>query len=50
MIYGVIVWNGVIVITTKSDKKSNSLKMIYTLEQTVRDIPSYSQYSILVSK
>ncbi|AUC86392.1 SusC/RagA family TonB-linked outer membrane protein [Polaribacter sp. ALD11] len=49
-IYGARARNGVIVITTKSGKKSSPLKVTYTLEQTVRDIPSYSQYDILDSK
>ncbi|WP_298780120.1 SusC/RagA family TonB-linked outer membrane protein [uncultured Polaribacter sp.] len=49
-IYGARARNGVVVITTKSGRKSTPLKVTYTLEQTVRDIPSYSQYDILDSK
>jgi TonB-linked SusC/RagA family outer membrane protein len=49
-IYGARARNGVVVITTKSGKRSSPLKVNYTLEQTVRDIPSYSQYDILNSK
>ena len=49
-IYGARARNGVVVITTKSGKKSSPLRVSYTLEQTVRDIPSYSQYDILDSK
>ncbi|MGY0408324.1 MAG: SusC/RagA family TonB-linked outer membrane protein [Polaribacter sp.] len=49
-IYGARARNGVIVITTKSGKRSSPLKVRYTLEETVRDIPRYSQYDILDSK
>jgi TonB-linked SusC/RagA family outer membrane protein len=49
-IYGARARNGVVVITTKSGKRESPLKVSYTLEQTVRDIPSYSQYDILDSK
>ncbi|WP_243456841.1 SusC/RagA family TonB-linked outer membrane protein [Polaribacter batillariae] len=49
-IYGARARNGVVVITTKSGKRSSPLKVNYTLEQTVRDIPSYNQYDILDSK
>ncbi|CAL2081463.1 SusC/RagA family TonB-linked outer membrane protein [Tenacibaculum sp. 190524A02b] len=49
-IYGARARNGVVVITTKSGKRSTPLKVKYSLEQTVRDIPSYSQYDILDSR
>ncbi len=49
-IYGARARNGVVVITTKSGRRSSPLKVTYSLEQTIRDIPSYSQYDILNSK
>ncbi|WP_218598107.1 SusC/RagA family TonB-linked outer membrane protein [Polaribacter sp. NJDZ03] len=49
-LYGARARNGVVVITTKSGRKSSPLKVTYSLEQTVRDLPSYSQYDILDSK
>ncbi|PKH49814.1 SusC/RagA family TonB-linked outer membrane protein [Tenacibaculum sp. Bg11-29] len=49
-LYGARARNGVVVITTKSGRKESPMKISYSLEQTVRDIPSYSQYDILDSK
>lgn len=49
-LYGARARNGVVVITTKSGKKSSPLRVSYTSEHTVRDRPSYSQYDILDSK
>ena len=49
-LYGARARNGVVVITTKSGRKSSKLKVSYTGEYSVRDIPSYAQYDILDSK
>ena len=49
-IYGARARNGVIVITTKSGRKNTPLVVRYNMEQTLRDIPHYSQYDILDSK
>lgn len=48
--YGARARNGVVVITTKSGRKSSKLRVSYNGEYTVRDIPNYSQYDILNSK
>ncbi len=49
-LYGARARNGVVVITTKSGRRSSPIKTKYTLEQTIRDIPNYSQYDIANSK
>ncbi|WP_440120452.1 SusC/RagA family TonB-linked outer membrane protein [Tenacibaculum sp. Ill] len=49
-IYGARARNGVVVITTKSGRKDSPLKLNYNLEQTIRDIPSYSNFDLLNSK
>lgn len=49
-LYGARALNGVVVITTKSGRKETPATINYTLEQTVRDIPRYSQYDILNSQ
>ncbi|PQJ80947.1 SusC/RagA family TonB-linked outer membrane protein [Polaribacter porphyrae] len=49
-LYGARARNGVVVITTKSGRKSTPLKISYSLEETIRDIPQYSNYDILNSK
>ncbi|WP_282144271.1 SusC/RagA family TonB-linked outer membrane protein [Cellulophaga baltica] len=49
-LYGARALNGVIVITTKGGKRKSKLKVNYSLEQTVRDIPRYGNYDILNSK
>ena len=49
-IYGARARNGVVVITTKSGRKNMPLKVKYTFEQTIRDIPKYSSYDILDSR
>ncbi|WP_417799212.1 SusC/RagA family TonB-linked outer membrane protein [Tenacibaculum sp.] len=49
-LYGARARNGVVVITTKNGRKSSPIKINYSLEQTVSDIPDYSQFDILNSK
>lgn len=49
-LYGARARNGVVVITTKSGRKSSELKISYNAEYSVRDKPSYKQYDILNSK
>ncbi len=49
-LYGARALNGVIVITTKSGKRDTKLKVNYSLEQTVRDTPRYSNFDILNSQ
>ncbi|MGQ3677546.1 SusC/RagA family TonB-linked outer membrane protein [Tenacibaculum discolor] len=49
-LYGARARNGVVVITTKNGRKSSPIKINYSLEQTVSDIPNYSQFDILNSK
>ncbi len=49
-LYGARALNGVIVITTKGGQRKSKLKVNYVLEQTVRDIPRYSNYDILNSQ
>ena len=49
-LYGARALNGVVVITTKSGKRETPTTVNYTLEQTVRDVPTYSQYDILDSR
>ena len=48
--YGARARNGVVVITTKSGRKSSKLKTTYNAEFSVRDKPNYSQYDILDAK
>jgi len=49
-LYGARARNGVVVITTKSGKRSSPLVVNYSLDQSVRDIPNYKNYDILDSK
>lgn len=49
-IYGSRSLNGVVVITTKQGRRDSPLKVSYSLEQTVRSVPNYSQYDILNSQ
>lgn len=49
-IYGSRAMNGVVVITTKSGRKETPLSINYSLENTVRLVPSYAQYDILDSQ
>ncbi|MEC4114199.1 SusC/RagA family TonB-linked outer membrane protein [Myroides pelagicus] len=49
-IYGSRAMNGVVVITTKSGKRESPLKINYTMENTMRTVPRYSQYDILNSQ
>lgn len=49
-IYGSRSLNGVVVVTTKQGRRDSPLKVTYGLEQTVRTVPSYTQYDILNSQ
>jgi TonB-linked SusC/RagA family outer membrane protein len=49
-IYGSRSLNGVVVISTKQGRRDSPLKVSYSLEQTVRAVPNYSQYDILNSQ
>ncbi|MDQ1165781.1 MULTISPECIES: SusC/RagA family TonB-linked outer membrane protein [unclassified Flavobacterium] len=49
-IYGSRSLNGVVVVTTKQGRRDSPLKVAYSLEQTVRSVPSYTQYDILNSQ
>ena len=48
--YGARARNGVVVITTKSGRKSSKLKIAYNAEFSVRDKPNYTQYDVLDAK
>ncbi|XJR86674.1 TonB-dependent receptor plug domain-containing protein [Elizabethkingia anophelis] len=49
-IYGSRAMNGVVVITTKNGGRRSKMKINYSQEQTIRMVPSYSQYNILNSQ
>ncbi|MDA6071780.1 SusC/RagA family TonB-linked outer membrane protein [Flavobacterium sp. AC] len=49
-IYGSRSLNGVVVVTTKQGRRDSPLKVSYSLENTVRTVPSYTQYDILNSQ
>ena len=49
-LYGARARNGVVVIVTKNGSRDTPLKINYSLEETVRDIPNYANYDILNSK
>ncbi|MBW4360891.1 SusC/RagA family TonB-linked outer membrane protein [Flavobacterium taihuense] len=49
-IYGSRSMNGVVVVTTKQGKREAPLNVTYSLEQTMRTVPSYNQYDILNSQ
>lgn len=49
-LYGARALNGVVVINTKSGKRETPTRVSYTMEQSIRTIPTYSQYDILNSQ
>ncbi|SFD89807.1 SusC/RagA family TonB-linked outer membrane protein [Flavobacterium phragmitis] len=49
-IYGSRSLNGVVVVTTKQGRRDAPLKINYTVENTVRAVPSYTQYDVLNSQ
>ena len=49
-IYGSRSLNGVVVVTTKQGRRDSPLKVSYSVENSVRTVPSYTQYDILNSK
>ncbi|MHC0442855.1 SusC/RagA family TonB-linked outer membrane protein [Flavobacterium sp. 3-210] len=49
-IYGSRSLNGVVVVTTKQGRRDSPLKINYTVENTVRTVPSYTQYDVLNSQ
>ncbi len=49
-IYGSRALNGVVVVTTKQGKRDTPLSVTYSLEETTRTVPNYSQYDILNSQ
>ena len=49
-IYGSRSLNGVVVVTTKQGRRDSPLKISYSVENTVRAVPSYTQYDILNSQ
>ena len=49
-IYGARAMNGVVVITTKTGRKSTPLTVTYNMENTVREIPNYGSFDILNSQ
>ncbi|OOG66767.1 SusC/RagA family TonB-linked outer membrane protein [Flavobacterium sp. A45] len=49
-IYGSRSLNGVVVVTTKQGRRDSPLKVSYSVENTMRTVPSYTQYDILNSK
>ncbi|WP_281233593.1 SusC/RagA family TonB-linked outer membrane protein [Flavobacterium gelatinilyticum] len=49
-IYGSRSLNGVVVVTTKQGRRDSPLKISYSVENTVRTVPSYTQYDILNSQ
>lgn len=49
-IYGSRAMNGVVVITTKSGRKESPLSINYSLENTVRMVPTYMEYDIMNSQ
>jgi TonB-linked SusC/RagA family outer membrane protein len=49
-IYGSRSLNGVVVVTTKQGRRDAPLKVTYSVENTVRAVPSYTQYDILNSQ
>lgn len=49
-IYGSRSLNGVVVVTTKQGRREAPLSINYSLEQTVRTVPNYTQYDILNSQ
>jgi len=49
-IYGSRSLNGVVVVNTKQGRRDSPLKISYSIEQTARTVPNYSQYDILNSQ
>lgn len=49
-IYGSRSLNGVVVVTTKQGRRDAPLKISYSVENTVRAVPSYTQYDVLNSQ
>ncbi|WPO77975.1 SusC/RagA family TonB-linked outer membrane protein [Flavobacterium sp. KACC 22761] len=49
-IYGSRSLNGVVVVNTKQGRRDSPLKISYSVEQTARTVPNYSQYDILNSQ
>ncbi|MDO6801277.1 SusC/RagA family TonB-linked outer membrane protein [Wenyingzhuangia sp. 1_MG-2023] len=49
-LYGARARNGVVVITTKEGKRDSPLRVSYSSEVTMTDVPSYNNYDILNSK
>lgn len=49
-IYGSRAMNGVVVVTTKSGRRDSPLKINYSMENTIRTVPSYGNYDILNSQ
>lgn len=49
-IYGSRSMNGVVVVTTKQGRRESPLRVSYSLEQTMRNVPTYNQYDILNSQ
>lgn len=49
-IYGSRSLNGVVVVTTKQGRRDSPLNVTYSLDQTVRTVPSYNQFDILNSQ
>ncbi len=49
-IYGSRSLNGVVVVTTKQGRRDSPLKITYSLDQSLRTVPSYTQYDILNSQ
>lgn len=49
-IYGARALNGVIVITTRTGKRSTPTKVSYSFEMSMRDVPSYTDFDLLNSQ
>lgn len=49
-IYGARAMNGVVVVTTKTGRRESPLSISYSLENTIRTVPTYAQYDILNSQ
>ncbi len=49
-IYGARAMNGVVVITTKSGRRSTPITVSYNLENTLRETPTYGNFDILNSQ
>lgn len=49
-IYGSRAMNGVVVITTKSGRRETPMSISYSMENTLRPIPQYSQYDVMNSQ